>query len=322
MAPKVLVIGSTGQVGSELLPLLSTRYGASKVVAGVFGPETERASIEDPKEFFDVTDRAALESVVGRHGIDTVYHLGGVLSAAGERDPGLAWRINMQGLKNVLDVSVASKVNRVFWPSSIAVYGPDAPRKNAPQNAPLNPTSMYGITKAAGELLCNYYFRRFGLDCRVLRYPGLISSKTPPGGGTTDYAVAIFYAAVRGEVYTCFVSKDTVLPMMYMPDALEATLMLMEADPRRVSSHAGYNLAATSFSAGELYAEIRRYIPSFRCVFSPDSRQKVADSWPESIDDSEARMDWGWSHKYDLESMTRDMIEKLDARLGEVQKGR
>jgi nucleoside-diphosphate-sugar epimerase len=321
MAPKVLIIGSTGQVGSELLPLLRKRYGPSRVVAGVYGPETEYASIESPREIFDVTDQAALSEVVKRHGIDTIYHLGGVLSAVGEKDPGLAWRVNMQGLKNVLDTSVAAKVSRVFWPSSIAVYGPDAPRVNAPQDAPLNPTTMYGITKVAGELLCSYYFHKFGLDTRVLRYPGLISSRTPPGGGTTDYAVAMFYAALRGEVYTCFVRADTVLPMMYMPDALEATQMLMEAAPSVVLRHSGYNLAATSFSAGELYARIRKHVPGFKCVFVPDSRQKIADSWPESIDDSEARKDWGWSHKHDLEALTTYMIEHLGARL-RVQKGR
>ncbi|MDG6898684.1 MAG: NAD-dependent epimerase/dehydratase family protein, partial [Nitrososphaerota archaeon] len=289
MTPKVLVIGSTGQVGSELLPLLREKYGAQRVVAGVYGPERGYASIEDPREAFDVTDRPALETVIESHEIDTVYHLGGVLSADGEKNPDLAWKINIQGLKNVLDVSVSKKVGRVFWPSSIAVYGTDAPRRMAPQDAPLNPTTMYGITKASGELLCNYYFQRFGLDVRVIRYPGLISSMTLPGGGTTDYAVAIFYAALKGEVYTCFVREDTVLPMMYMPDALHATVMLMEADPSRVRMHTGYNLAATSFSAGELYAEIRKYIPSFKCVFSPDSRQKIADSWPQSVDDGEAR---------------------------------
>ena len=321
MEPKVLVIGSTGQVGSELLPLLRETHGFSNVVAGVYGPEKDYASIEAPREVFDVTDPLPLATVVKRYSIDTIYHLGGVLSAAGEKDPNLAWRINIQGLKNVLDVSVASMVSRVFWPSSIAVYGPDAPRKAAPQDAPLNPTTMYGITKVAGEMLCNYYFHKFRLDTRVLRYPGLISSKTPPGGGTTDYAVAMFYAAVRGEAYTCFVRENTVLPMMYMPDALEATVKFMRANQSQVPRHSGYNLAATSFSAGELYGQIRKHIPGFRCSFVPDSRQRIADSWPESIDDREARRDWGWSHEHDLEALTTYMIEQLSERLG-PQKGR
>ena len=320
MKSKILVTGSTGQIGSELTPLLRERYGTTQVVAGVHNPEHARVLGEGPREVFDVADRSALERVIKKHGIDTVYHLGAILSAVGEKDPNLAWKVNMDGLKNVLDASVASNVRRVFWPSSIAVYGPDAPRSKAPQSAPLNPTTMYGVTKVAGELLCNYYFLKFGLDTRILRYPGLISSKTPPGGGTTDYAVAIFYAALKKEVYSCFVREDTVLPMMYMPDALEGTVALMEADSSKVPRHLGYNLAAISFSAGELASEIRKHVPGFKCVFKPDSRQKIADSWPMSIDDSEARRDWGWSHKYDLGRMTKDMMEQLGPVLGETQK--
>lgn len=320
MKPKVLVTGSTGQIGSELTPLLRQRYGTAQVIAGVHNPEHAGVLGPGPREVFDVSDRAALEGAIKKHGIDTVYHLGAVLSAVGERDPDLAWKVNMEGLKNVLDASAALGVNRVFWPSSIAVYGSDVPRTKTPQNAPLNPTTMYGVTKVAGELLCNYYFLRSGLDTRILRYPGLISSKTPPGGGTTDYAVAIFYAALKNEPYSCFVREDTVLPMMYMPDALEGTLDLMEADSSKVPRHMGYNLAAMSFSAGELAAEIRRRIPGFKCFFKPDSRQKIADSWPMSIDDSEARRDWGWTHKYDLARTTTSMIEQLGGRLGEIQK--
>ncbi|MDG7027718.1 MAG: NAD-dependent epimerase/dehydratase family protein, partial [Nitrososphaerota archaeon] len=199
--------------------------------------------------------------------------------------------------------------------SSIGAFGPDAPRKDAPQNAPLNPTTIYGVTKVAGELLCNYYFVKYGLDVRCLRYPGLISNVTPPGGGTTDYAVEIFYEAIRKGSYSCFLREDTVLPMMYMPDALKATVLIMEADPSRVRRHLGYNLAAFSFSAGELAAEIRKRIPGFRVSYAPDSRQKIADSWPMSIDDSEARKDWGWSPGYDLQGMVSDMLTKLKARL-------
>jgi nucleoside-diphosphate-sugar epimerase len=314
MPSKILVIGSTGQVGTELTALLRQRYGAASVIAGVYGPESSYAHLAGPKEAFDVTDRGSLKKAVAAHGVETIYHLGGILSAAGELNPDLAWRVNLDGLKNVLDVSVAAHVTKVFWPSSIAVYGPSAPRTKTPQGAPLAPTTVYGVTKVAGELLCNYYFRRFGLDTRVIRYPGLVSSMTPPGGGTTDYTVAMFHAALHGEPYSCYLRRDTVLPMMYMPDALEATLAIMEADGSRVPTHTGYNIAATSFSAGELAEEIGRRIPGFRCVFEPDSRQEIADSWPMSVDDSEARRDWGWSHRYGLKEMAEDMIAQLSAR--------
>lgn len=320
MKPKILLTGATGQIGSELTLLLRERYGSSQVVAGVHHLEHAKGLGEGPQEVFDVRERVTIERLIKKHGVDTVYHLGAVLSAVGEKDPQLAWEVNMQGLKNVLDASLATKVSRVFWPSSVAVFGPDAPRTMAPQGAALNPTTMYGVTKVAGELLCNYYYLKFGLDTRILRYPGLISSKTPPGGGTTDYAVAIFYSALRGETYQCFVREDTMLPMMYMPDALDATVRIMEADATKLPRHMGYNLAAISFSAGELASEIRKRLPGFRCTYSPDSRQKIADSWPKSIDDKEARRDWGWSHRYDLERMTKDMIEKLGERLVPAKK--
>ncbi|MDV3277733.1 MAG: NAD-dependent epimerase/dehydratase family protein [Nitrososphaerales archaeon] len=320
MKPKILLTGATGQIGSELTPLLRERYGSSQVVAGVHHLEHAKGLGEGPQEVFDVKERATIERLIKKHGVDTVYHLGAVLSAVGEKDPQLAWEVNMQGLKNVLDASLSTGVSKVFWPSSIAVFGPDAPRSMAPQGAALNPTTMYGVTKVAGELLCNYYYLKFGLDTRILRYPGLISSMTPPGGGTTDYAVAIFYAALRGENYQCFVREDTVLPMMYMPDALDATVRIMEADPTKTPRHMGYNLAAISFSAGELASEIRKRIPAFHCTYSPDSRQKIADSWPMSIDDKEARRDWGWSHRYDLERMAKDMVEKLGERVGPAKK--
>jgi len=291
------------------------------VVAGVHHREHSHDLGDGPLEVVDITDRSAVERAIKEQSVDTVYNMGGVLSAIGEKNPQLAWEVNLQGLKNVLDACVASGVSRVFWPSSIAVFGPDTPRVMAPQNAPLKPSTMYGVTKVAGELLCNYYFLKFGLDTRCLRYPGLVSSKTPPGGGTTDYATEIFYAALTGEPYSCFVREDTTLPMMYMPDALRATVQIMEADPARVAKHMGYNLAAVSFSAGELAAEIRRHIPDFICTYSPDSRQKIADSWPISIADGEARRDWGWSHEYGLSRMTEDMIAELGARLRAGQKG-
>lgn len=315
MPPKVLVTGSAGQIGAELVPHLRSLYGDGNVVAAVHrspGPPSLR---EGPVMTLDTGDPAAVAAAVRETGADTVYHLAALLSATGEKDPQLAWTVNMDGLRNVLEASRAGGVKRVFWPSSIGAFGPDAPRRDAPQNAPLNPTTIYGVTKVAGELLCNYYFVKYGLDVRCLRYPGLISSVTPPGGGTTDYAVEIFYEAIRKGSYTCFLREDTVLPMMYMPDALKATVLIMKADPSRVRRHLGYNLAAFSFSAGELASEIGRMVQGFRVAYSPDSRQKIADSWPMSIDDSEARKDWGWRPDYDLKGMVSDMLAKLRARL-------
>lgn len=315
MAPQVLVIGSAGQIGTELVPLLRSRYGNDKVVAAIHRASGNPSLLSGPVEVLDVAEASALASLIKKCKIDTVYHLAALLSATGETNPQLAWQVNVDGLRNVLEVARANGVSRVFWPSSIGVFGPDAPRANAPQNAPLNPTTMYGVTKVAGELLCNYYFLKYDLDVRCLRFPGLISSEAPPGGGTTDYAVEIFYAALRQGRYSCFLREDTVLPMMYMPDALDATVRFMEADGRRASRHLGYNLAAVSFSAGELATEIKKHLPGFTATYSPDSRQSIADSWPMSIDDSEARRDWGWAHQYDLPRMTADMLSKLGPRL-------
>jgi nucleoside-diphosphate-sugar epimerase len=317
LAPKVLVTGSAGQIGTELVPHLRARYGKDRVVAAVHKASGDPSLREGPVVTLDTGDSSAVASVVKEHGIDTIYHLAAMLSATGEKNPQLAWEVNMDGLRNILEVARAKTLQRVFWPSSIGVFGPDAPRVNALQNAPLNPTTIYGVTKVAGELLCNYYFVRYGLDIRCLRYPGLISSVAPPGGGTTDYAVEIFYAALKEGSYSCFLREDTVLPMMYMPDALKATTMIMEADSNKVPRHLGYNLAAISFSAGELAAEIRKRVPVLKVTYSPDSRQKIADSWPMSIDDSQARLEWGWSHDYDLQRMVADMIVKLRQRLAE-----
>jgi nucleoside-diphosphate-sugar epimerase len=315
LAPKVLVTGSAGQIGSELVPALRAKYGKDQVVAAVHKAPGGDAIREGPVETLNVGDSSAVSRTVRQYGIDTIYHLAAVLSATAEKNPDLAWEVNMQGLKNVLDVARQAKVGRVFWPSSIAVYGPDVPRTSTPQRAPLNPTTMYGVSKVSGELLCNYYFSKFGLDVRCLRYPGLISSETPPGGGTTDYAVEIFYSAIKTRAYTCFLREDTVLPMMYMPDALRATTNLMESKPESVKTHAGYNLAAISFSAGELASELKKRVDGFKVAYIPDSRQKIADSWPMSIDDSEARRDWGWAPEYGLQRMVDDMLAKLRPRL-------
>lgn len=315
MPPKVLVTGSAGQIGAELVPHLRSLYGKENVVAAIHRAPGSLSPDDGPLVTLDTGDPDAIARAVKEFKVDTVYHLAALLSATGEKDPQLAWNVNVDGLRNVLEASRANGVSKVFWPSSIGAFGPDAPRANAPQNAPLNPTTIYGVTKVAGELLCNYYFVKYGLDTRCLRYPGLISNVAPPGGGTTDYAVEIFYAALQKGSYTCFLREDTVLPMMYMPDALKATVLLMEADSARARRHLGYNLAAISFSAGELAKEIQGRVAGFRVAYSPDSRQKIADSWPMSIDDSEARKDWGWSHDYGLPRMVEDMLSKLRARL-------
>jgi nucleoside-diphosphate-sugar epimerase len=315
---QILVTGATGQIGSELTIMLRKRYGKDNVIAaGHKRKPSEKLSESGPFEYVDTTNSENIEKVVKKHDIDTIYHLAAVLSAVGEENPQSAWHINMDGLYNVLEVAREHGVTRVFWPSSIAAFGPDAPRVNTPQDAVLIPHSMYGVTKVSGELLCNYYFMRFGLDVRSVRYPGIISSEALPGGGTTDYAVEIFYEAIRKKRYTCFVKKDTVLPMMYMPDCIKATIDLMEADATKIKIRTSYNVTGMSFSAGELAAEIKKYIPAFECEYKPDFRQKIADSWPMSLNDSAARREWGWKPKHDLASMTNDMLEKLTKRFAQ-----
>lgn len=315
---RILVTGATGQIGSELTMELRKKHGKDNVVAaGHKRKPSEALSETGPFEYVDTTNRTNIEEVVEKHDVDTIYHLAAVLSAVGEENPQLAWKVNMDGLYNILEVSRECGVAKVFWPSSIAAFGPDAPRINTPQDAVMTPHSMYGVTKVSGELLCNYYFTRFGLDVRSVRYPGIISNETLPGGGTTDYAVEIFYEAIKKKRYTCFVKKDTVLPMMYMPDCIKATLDLMKANATEIKIRTSYNVTGMSFSAGELVAEIKKYIPTFECEYKPDFRQKIADSWPMSLDDNAARRQWGWKPTYDLASMTKDMIEKLTERLVE-----
>ncbi len=308
---RILVTGACGQIGSELTPALRARYGSENVVASDIAEPTPALRDAGPFEFVDVTRREQIEEVVERYKIDTLYHMAAILSASGEKNPQLAWRVNVGGLYNVLEVARERELVRVFCPSSIAVFGPETPKENTPQETVLRPTTMYGITKVTGELLGNYYFHRFGVDVRGLRYPGIISAETMPGGGTTDYAVEIFYEALKHKRYTCFVREDTVLPMMYMPDCIRATMMLMEADLSRLRYRTEYNLSGLSFSAGELAAEIQKHIPDFVCTFEPDFRQQIADSWPRTIDDTPAREDWGWAPKYDLAAMVEDMLAKL-----------
>ncbi|MCJ7422947.1 NAD-dependent epimerase/dehydratase family protein [Candidatus Bathyarchaeota archaeon] len=315
---RILVTGSTGQIGSELTLELRKRYGGDNVIAaGHKRQPSETLLTSGPFEYVDLSNEESIEKAIRKYDVDTIYHLAAVLSATGEENPQAAWAINMGSLYNILEVARKLKLAQIFWPSSIAAFGPSAPRTNTPQETILIPKTMYGVSKVAGELLCNYYFIRFGLDVRGIRYPGIISSEVLPGGGTTDYAVAIFYDAIRSKRYTCFVREDTVLPMMYMPDCIKATIDLMEVDPSKVKRHDSYNVAGMSFSAGELAAEIRKYVPDFRCDYKPDFRQKIADSWPMSIDDSVARNEWGWKPKYDLAAMTKDMIERLSKRFNE-----
>jgi len=315
---RILVTGATGQIGSELTVELRKRYGGDNVVAvGHKRKPSEELFSSGPFEYLDVTQKGDIQRVVEKYDIDTIYHLAAVLSALGEQNPQLAWNVNMNGLYNVLEVARERSMGRVFWPSSIAVFGPGATRVNTPQETVLIPKTMYGVTKVAGELLCSYYFIQYGLDVRSVRYPGVVSSETLPSGGTTDYAVEIFYEAIKRKRYACFVRKDTVLPMMYMPDCIKAAIDLMEADPSRIRCRTSYNVTGISFSAGELAAEIRKYIPEFECEYKPDFRQKIADSWPMSLDDSVARKEWDWKPTYDLAAMTKGMIEKLNKRFAE-----
>jgi nucleoside-diphosphate-sugar epimerase len=314
--PRILVTGAVGQIGSELTMALRERHGGESVVAAGHKTEPE-PELRDSGPFVTiyVTRRETIEEVVDAYDIDTIYHMAAILSAAGEKNPQLAYRVNLDGLYTILEIAREHEVSRVFWPSSIAVFGPDTPKDSAPQETILRPATMYGVTKVAGELLCDYYVERFGLDVRGVRYPGIISSETLPGGGTTDYAVEIFYEALKHQRYTCFLQKDTVLPMMYMPDCIRATLMLMDANIDKLKHHVDFNLSGLSFSPAELAAEIRKHIPEFKITYEPDYRQEIADSWPRTIDDSAAHEEWGWKPRYDLPAMVADMLEKLQRRL-------
>ena len=312
---KILVTGAVGQIGSELALELRKRYGNDNVLAtGRKTKPSEKLLNSGPFEFIDITERETVEKVVDEYDIDTIYNMAAILSAVGEEKPLLCWNVNINGLYNIMEIAREREMTRVFVPSSIAVFGPETPRDNTPQEKILKPITMYGVTKVEGELLGDYYFKRFNLDVRGLRYPGIISSETLPGGGTTDYAVEIFYEAIKNKKYTCFVKEDTVLPMMYMPDCIKGTIDLMEEDISKLKHHCDFNLAAMSFSAGKLADEIKKYIPQFKCYYKPDFRQAIADSWPRSINDSAARQEWGWKPKYDLQTLTKDMLDKLGKR--------
>jgi len=312
MKRKILVTGALGQIGSELIPALRKKFGNENVIAvGHRKKPSEEFKNAGPFETADARNKQKLKILIKKYNINTIYNLVGILSAVGEKNPDLAWDVNMSALKNILELAVECKIDRLFWPSSIAAFGPTTPLENTPQKTILEPTTMYGVTKVAGELLCKYYFVKYGLDVRSLRYPGIISWKTPPGGGTTDYAVAIYYEALKNNNYDCFVNKDTVLPMMYMDDAVNATIQLMETSPEKITIRTSYNLTAISFSAKELADNVAKHIKGFKCSFSPDERQKIADSWPSTIDDSQARKDWGWQHQFDLDKISIDMIKNL-----------
>lgn len=315
---KILVTGAVGQIGSELTMVLRKKFGNDNVLAT--GRKTKPNDVllnSGPFEYIDICKRDTIEAVVKEYDIDTIYNMAAILSAVGEEKPLLCWDVNINGLYNVLEVAREHSMVRVFVPSSIAVFGPETPRDNTPQETILKPKTMYGVTKVAGELLGDYYVKRFNLDVRGIRYPGIISSETLPGGGTTDYAVEIFYEAIKHKKYTCFLRSDTTLPMMYMPDCLKGTLDLMDADVLKLKHHCDFNFASMSFSVEELVYEITQHVPEFTCEYNPDFRQAIADSWPRSIDDSTARKEWGWKPKYKLADMTKDMLQKLTKRYEE-----
>jgi nucleoside-diphosphate-sugar epimerase len=308
---KILVIGACGQIGVELTLALRRIHGDKNVIAADLREENALLRGTGPYVSIDVMNKEMLHVQVIRQNITQVYLLAAILSATGEKNPNLAWHLNMQGLLNILDIAREEKMHKVYWPSSIAVFGPTSPKQQCPQQTIIEPTTVYGISKYAGEFWCNYYYHRYGVDVRSLRYPGLISYKSPPGGGTTDYAVEIFHEALGDGDYTCFLKPDTYLPMMYMPDAIRATIELMEAPASKISVHTSYNIASMSFSPAEIAAEIQQYIPDFKMEYAPDSRQQIAESWPQSIDDSVARNDWGWKHEYELKAMVTDMMDNL-----------
>ena len=308
-APKILIVGANGQIGTELTLALVQRYGADAVVTSDLAPDGRVPGVRH--EALDACEATALTDVVERHGITQIYLLAAALSARGEQHPKWAWDLNMKGLLNVLELARTHKLDKIFWPSSIAAFGPTTPRDHTPQKTVMEPTTIYGISKLAGEGWCAWYHRNHGVDVRSLRYPGLISWKTLPGGGTTDYAIDIFHGALKAGRYQCFLGADTRLPMMYMDDAIRATLELMDAPAHTITERGSYNLAGVSFTPAEIAAEIARHIPGFTVDYVPDFRQAIADSWPRSIDDSAAQRDWAWRARFDLSAIVAHMLENL-----------
>jgi nucleoside-diphosphate-sugar epimerase len=308
---RILVIGANGQIGSELVDALTVEYGAENVIASDITPTSLYGAAQ--YQALNVLDAERLAQLVENHDITDVYQLAALLSVTGEQAPLKAWTLNMDGLLNILELArlrgAAGKPLRVFWPSSIAAFGPNTPPVSTPQMATMDPTTIYGISKLAGERLCEYYFLKYGVDVRSIRYPGIISYKSPPGGGTTDYAIAIFHAALRGEAYDCFLSADTALPMIYMPDAIRATIQLMQASAEKIQIRSAYNVAGMSFTPVQITAEIQRHHPQFVVNYCPDHRQAIADTWPDSLDDQQARSDWGWHAQHGLSELVVDMLK-------------
>lgn len=307
---KILVIGAGGQLGTELTAALGELHGNENVIASDISKQNP-ALAEFPFQQFDVMDAKALADVVSENRITQIYHLAAILSAKGESNPQQAWHLNMNSLLNVLELARTKKLNKVYWPSSIAVFGPSTPQDNTPQDTIMDPNTIYGISKQAGERWCAYYHSKYGVDVRSLRYPGLIGYKSLPGGGTTDYAVEIFHKVLKKEDFTCFLSENTALPMMYMPDAIKATLDLMQAPEEKISVRSSYNLAGFSFTPKELVASIRKYHSELTVEYAPDFRQQIADSWPNSINDDQAKKDWKWQPDFTLDAMTQDILENL-----------
>jgi nucleoside-diphosphate-sugar epimerase len=312
MSTKILIIGACGQIGTELTQKLRAIYGVENVIASDIRKLNVDVVNSGPFEVLNALDFNQIQHLVEIHKIDEVYLMAALLSATAEKNPAFAWDLNMNSLFHVLNLAKAGKIKKIFWPSSIAVFGPTTPKENTPQYTIMEPSTVYGISKQSGERWCEYYHKIFGVDVRSIRYPGLISWSSPPGGGTTDYAVDIFYKALSEKKYDCFLSSETKMPMMYMDDAIAATIQIMQAPEVQIKIRSSYNLAAMSFTPTEIAAEIQKHIPDFNISYTPDFRQKIADSWPASIDDSSARKDWDWSHNFDIESMTKDMIEHLN----------
>tara|TARA_B100000767_G_scaffold116067_1_gene110757 strand:+ start:936 stop:1892 length:957 start_codon:yes stop_codon:yes gene_type:complete len=313
MSQKILVLGASGQIGGELTEKIRAIYGSSNVIASDIRNGNAYLMSSGPFEIIDATDKEAILAVVKKYEVTQIYLLAAMLSATGEKFPKKAWDINMTSLLAVLDIAKEKHISQVYWPSSIAVFGPTSPKINTPQQTIMDPSTVYGISKISGEFWCNYYYEKYNVDVRSLRYPGIISWKTKPGGGTTDYAVDIFFKAIEQGSFECFLSEDTRLPMMYMEDAVNATVQIMQAKPEDITVRTSYNLSAMDITPKELASEIQQAIPNFTISYQPDFRQKIADSWPQIIDDTKAREDWNWSHKYTISSMTKDMLKNLQA---------
>jgi len=313
MSETILILGASGQIGGELTEKLRNIYGSNHVIASDIRNGNDALMNSGPFEIIDATDKDGILEVLHKYKVTQIYLLAAMLSVTGEQFPQKAWDLNMSSLLAVLDIAKEKHVHQVYWPSSIAAFGPTTPKNNTPQKTIMEPSTVYGISKISGEFWCNYYYEKFGVDVRSLRYPGIISWKSKPGGGTTDYAVDIFFKAIEEGAYECFLGENTRLPMMYMEDAVNATIKLMQADAKDIKVRTSYNLSAIDFTPKELATQIQQFLPDFKITYNPDFRQQIADSWPQTIDDSEARKDWNWSHKFDLSSMANDIIKNLQA---------